>query len=205
MKRIKFEFRRYADGVLLVFSKSVVAALTGNAFFPSLSPSLATVQTAINAYDDSLAAAKEGGKANIAAKNARKAELVDVLTNLGLDVMKTCDGNEEMLGTCGFPLIKTPQPQPPLGTPVISKIELGQSTGELLVVIKTLKGARGYVIEYTEDPLGDDAVWHSQNSTTLKTLLSGLVSGKKYWIRVVAYGKGDQVMVSDPALSRLVQ
>lgn len=49
MKKIKFEFRYYTDGGILVFSKGVIAALTSNVFFPTISPSLATLQTGINA------------------------------------------------------------------------------------------------------------------------------------------------------------
>lgn len=205
MKRIKFEFRYYADGTLLVFSKGVVAALTGNSFFPSVSPSLATVQSSIDAYDAALLLAKEGGKANIAAKKARKKELVNVLVDLALDLMKTAAGNEEMLMSTNYPLAKTPAPLPPISVPVITRIENGESIGQLTVTVKRQEGVKTYMYEYTPEPLTADSVWASQNSTYVKGTLSGLVSGKKYWCRVVAFGSGDQVMVSDPALSRIVQ
>ena len=205
MKKIKFEYRYYTDGTILVFSKTVVIALTANAFFPTISPTLATLQTAITAYDDALALAKEGGKANIGAKNARKQELIVILDSIALDLMKTADGNEEMLLTTGYPLTKTRQPKPPMGVPVIDKIENGEGLGQLVVTVRTLPGARTYMFEYTPEPLTADSEWASQNSTSIKALLSGLESGKKYWCRVVALGSGNQAMVSDPALSRIVQ
>lgn len=205
MKRIKFEFRYYSDGTTLVFSKGVLVALTANAFFPTITPSLATLQTAITAYDDALALAKEGGKANIGAKNARKQELVQVLVEIALDLMKTAVGNVEMLLTTGYPLTKTPAPIGPIGVPVIIKIENGEGTGSLVVTVKALPGVRAYMFEYTPEPLTADSQWEGLNSTSAKTLLTGLASGKKYWCRVVAFGRGNQAMVSDPALSRIVQ
>ncbi len=141
MKRILFSFRRYADGVMLLFSKTVVLNLTGNTFYSSTSPSLATVQSSINAYETSLTAAKEGGKGNIAAKNARKQELVEVLVELALDLMKT-NNTLEALATTAFPLSKDPQPAPPLGVPVIARVENGESVGQLVVVVEAMPGVQ---------------------------------------------------------------
>ncbi|MGN6165021.1 MAG: fibronectin type III domain-containing protein, partial [Flavisolibacter sp.] len=69
----------------------------------------------------------------------------------------------------------------------------------------TLKGALTYVYQYTEDPLGEDSVWISQNSTLSKITITDLQPGKKYWVRVIAYGRNEQEVISDPVLSRLVQ
>jgi hypothetical protein len=205
MRRIKFEFRYYSDGAILVFSKGVLVALTGNVFFPTISPGLATLSTAINAYDAALSLAKEGGKANIGAKNARKQELIQILMDIALDLMKTAAGSEEMLLTTGYPLTKTPAPVPPIGIPVIAKIENGESVGSLVITVKRQAGVRTYMYEWTPEPLTADSQWTGHNTTSIKGLISGLISGKKYWCRVVAFGSGDQVMVSDPALSRIVQ
>lgn len=205
MRRIKFEFRYYSDGTILIFSKGVLVALTGNAFFPTITPTLATLQTATDAYDAALSLAKEGGKANISAKNARKQELVTILEDIALDLMKTAAGNEEMLSTTAYPLTKVRQPLPPLGVPVIVKIDNGNGTGELVIMAKTLPGVRIFMYEYTPEPLTEDSEWKGHSTTSIKALISNLVSGKKYWCRVVAYGSGDQVTVSDPALSRIVQ
>src|SRR5678816_2012277 len=103
MRRIKFEFRYYSDGTVLVFSKGVLVALTGNTFFPVLTPTLAALQTSIDAFDAALSLSKEGGKANVAAKNARRLELLNVLVDLALDLMKTAAGSEEMLVTTAYP------------------------------------------------------------------------------------------------------
>ena len=71
MKKLNLGFGRYSDSNLLVVAQAILAAMTGNIFFPS-PPSLATLQTAINDYATALSAAQEGGKTNVATKTLKK-------------------------------------------------------------------------------------------------------------------------------------
>lgn len=205
MQKINLGFNRFTEAVLLVIAQAILAALTGNAFFPTTTPTLAELQTAIDAYTAALSASMDGGKASIAAKNARKQDLIELLVALGNYVMLTARGNVEMLASTGFPLTKERQPQPPLDTPKILKLESGTNTGELTATIAALKGALTYVYQYTQDPLSESSEWISQNSTLSKITFTGLEAGKKYWVRVIAYGRNEQELMSDPVLSRLIQ
>lgn len=206
MKKILLDFSRYADGPLLVLSQAILAALTGNAFFPALSnPSLADFQTAVNAYEAALAAAADRGRNNVAAKYARKTELINLLFKMALQCMKVADSNLEALISSGFPLSKTKAPLPPLGIVTIDRIELGLNSGELAVFLLSLTGARTYVYQYTPDPLTPDSEWTNLNSTITKETITGLEVGKRYWIRVIAYGTNNQMTVCDPVLSKIVQ
>jgi hypothetical protein len=205
MKRLNLGFRRYTDAALLVEAQAILAALTGNAFFPTPTPTLPALESAIEAYMTALSAAQEGGKTDVATKNARKLELVDLLIQLGNYVMLTANGDEVMLVSSGIPVTKDRQPLPPLGTPEILKIENGINSGELLMTIAALPGARTYVYQYALDPLTDESSWVSNNSTLVKFSFSNLEAGKKYWFRVVAYGRNEQVVYSNPLLSKIVQ
>lgn len=205
MQRINLGFNRLTEAVLLVIAQAIQAALTGNTFFTTPTPSLAQLQTAIDAYTAALSASMDGGKASIAAKNARKQELLELLVALGNYVMLTARGDLEILASSGFPLTKERQPQPPLDTPQITKMENGPNTGELTVTIRSLKGALTYVYQCTPDPLSDNSEWISHNGTLAKMNFTGLEAGKKYWFRVIAYGRNAQEVASDPVLSRLIQ
>lgn len=205
MKRILLNFASYSDAALLVLAQGIHVALTGNPFFTTTSPDLTTFLSVITAYSNALAAAQNRGKDEVGAKNARKAELVALLADLALDIMKQADGNVEALISSGFPLNKSRQPQPPLGIVDIAKIEVGENSGELLVIIKPVPGARTYIYQYTQDPITANSVWTSQNSTLIKETITGLETGKKNWIRVVAYGINKQMTVCDPVLSKIVQ
>jgi hypothetical protein len=206
MKRIKLDFASYSDNALLVLVKACLLALTGNIFFPTLTdPSLAEFQTSVNAYDAALAAAADRSKNNVAAKDARKAELVNVLIRMALQLMKEADGNLEALVSTALPLYKTREPRPPIGIPDIHSIENGLNSGELDVKVFSLSGARTFIYQYTEDPLSASSVWTSLNSTRTKQTITGLQVGKRYWIRIIAYGTNNQMTISDPVLSKIVQ
>jgi hypothetical protein len=205
MKKIRLNFRKYGDGALLILVQAIIAALTGNAFFPTTQPTLAEFQTAIDAYATALSAAKNRGKTEVAEKNQRKTELIDLLVSLAMDIMNTADGDELKLVSSGFPLSKDRQPKPPLGMPVISKIENGASLGELDVSINPLPGSRVFLYQFTQDPITPVSEWQGKNSTSIKVTLTNLESGRKYWCRTVAYGTSNQMMVSDAVLSRIVQ
>jgi hypothetical protein len=206
MKKIKLDFNSYNDTALLVLVKACLLALTGNLFFPSLSnPGLPDFSTAINAYDAALAAASDKSKNDITAKDARRAELINLLTKLSLQLMQIADGNLEALVSTSLPLYKVREPKPPMGIPAIQSIENGLNSGELDLSLFSLAGSRTFIYQYTEDPLTADSVWQSINSTRIKQTITGLKTGKRYWIRVIAYGTKNQMTTSDPVLSKIVQ
>lgn len=204
MRRILMNFKRYADRALLIVAQAIAAALTGNLYFPTTNPTVATLQTAIGDYTAALAAAALGGKNNIAAKNARRADLIAVLTSLALDIMKQADGDLQKLISSGFPLSKDKTPLGPLGDPQILKLEDGALSGSLVVSINKVTGAQTYGYEYTLDPLTNDSQWTSEIDNKIKHTFSDLEAGKKYWVRVIAYGNDEQETDSDPVL-RIVQ
>ena len=205
MKKINLGFGKYSDANLLVLAQASAAALTGNSYYPTTSPTLAQYQTFIGSYSDALSAAKDRSKNNVAAKNAAKVALINTMVSLAMDLMKTADGNLQALISTSLPLSKQRQPMPPLDKPQIMKMEDGVNSGELLVIIAALLGARTFVYQYTEDPLTAGSVWQGQNATTTKVLLSDLEPGKRYWIRVIAYGTNEQEVYSEAILSPIIR
>jgi hypothetical protein len=64
-------------------------------------------------------------------------------------------------------------------------------------------GAKSYMYQVSLDPL-DETKWTTVCGTTRKNLFTGLESGKKYYVPVVALGINKQVVYSD-VFSRMVQ
>src|SRR6476660_4728496 len=117
------------DQPALTLGSTAVAAITGNTYFPTPSPTLAAVQTAISTYTESLAKAQYGGREDKAQKNADKKALLVLLRDLADYVNGIAKGDLVILSTCGLPLSKDRQPVS-MGDPV-AKVELGAS-GELV-------------------------------------------------------------------------
>jgi len=205
MRKIKLGFKKYADAALLLVAQAVLQSLTGNPFYSTPIPGLAVFQTAIDDYSAALTLAKDRGKNNVAAKNARKQELIELMIQLAKYCMLTAGTNLEALISSGFPLTKTPQPAPPIEAPVIIKMDNGVNSGDLAIAVSKSKGSQSFVFEYTPDAITDSSVWTAVNSTTSKITLSGLEPGKKYWIRVTAIGSKGQVVTCEAVLTKVVQ
>jgi len=201
MQKLNLGFSKYSDSNLLVQAQAKMVALTGNTYFPSPQPTLAEFQTKINTYSDALSAAKDRSKNNIAAKKAARVDLTNTLTRLGMNLMQTANGDIQALISTAYDLSKSRQPRPPLEKPQVIKMEDGINSGEFWVYVAPLLGARTFVYQYTEDAITENSVWQSQNATTTKVLLTGLEPGKKYWVKVLAYGVNEQEVLSDSILS----
>ncbi|HYK55486.1 MAG TPA: hypothetical protein VEV15_03340, partial [Flavisolibacter sp.] len=165
---------------------------------------LAEVVTAATDYSTALVAAKQGGKTEVAVKNQKRKALENLLITLASYVTMTSKGDRAVMVSSGFDLVKVKEPSPPLGKPEIIKVVDGVNPGELKVIISRVTSARNYMYEYTQDPLAAQSDWVGQNSTLSKMLFKDLESGKKYWCRVIAYGRNEQLAYSDP-VSRIVQ
>ena len=61
--KVSLSFARATDGKLGIFGDSVIAKMTNNAKYPEPSPSLASVQTSLTAFQTDLGEAKDGGTA----------------------------------------------------------------------------------------------------------------------------------------------
>jgi hypothetical protein len=204
MKKLNLSFGKYSDANLLVKAQAIYAAMLANTEFPNPQPTMPVFKTAVDSFEAALSAALEGGRTNVATKNARRDELIRLLITLGNYVTLTADGDDVMLTSSGFPIAREREPLPPLENPQIISLEGGSNAGEIKVTIGAIKGARTYVYQYTKDPLNDANEWTGQNSTLTKFSFSNLESGKKYWCRVAAYGTNEQVVYSQP-MARIAQ
>lgn len=202
--KIRTDFSRYSDSNLDVKAKTIIAAMTGNPNFPSPVPPLAEVSAASADYSAALVAAKNGGKTEVAVKDQKRAALESLLITLAAYVTMVAKNDRAIMISSGFDLVKEREPLPPLEKPEIIKVVDGTNAGELQVIISPVTGATNYMYQYTLDPLSAQSNWAGQNSTLSKALLKDLESGKKYWCRVVAYGRNEQLVYSDP-VSRIVQ
>ncbi|WP_148041908.1 fibronectin type III domain-containing protein [Hanamia caeni] len=197
-------YRSWSDITLSTETTRIQLSMTDNASFPSPSPTMEVFSAAVGAYVTQLAKAATRDANAIAAKNARRAELIALCEQLGNSVTNTAYGNVEMLVSTGLPLRKKRQ-SVVLSAPSNLGITNGVNSGELDVRVDRQKGATGYSFDYTEDPLKEDSLWVQTLCSTSRCTIKGLTPGKRYWIRPVVIGPKGQKVVGDMMLSPFVQ
>ena len=101
--------------LLALLAASVIAAMTGNAFFPTPTvPAIADLQELLNNYNTAAAAAATRDKNAVIAKRVARLQLIEALQALARWCMSQANGNRQMLESTGFPLRKR-MPQTPPG------------------------------------------------------------------------------------------
>jgi hypothetical protein len=181
----------------------VVQQMTGNSNFSTPDPTLASVTTLANQFEQAINDAEAGGSYDKSVRDSRKEELIDTMHNLSNYVLFTAKGDRLIAESSGFTIAKDRSPQPPIEKPEGLNLTDGLNAGELLLLFLRVVGARSYSYQISLDPT-DETKWLTLHGTVRKNLFTGLESGKKYYVRVIAIGIGNQIVYSD-TVSRVAQ
>jgi len=182
---------------------AVLKGLTGNANFTTLPIDLALLKTTLDAYSAAIADARDGSKKAIALRDRLGGDVIRMLKGLALYVELNCKEDMNTFLSSGFqPRSSTRTPAQPLDQPVVLYIDQGNS-GELLALIKGVRGARTYDVRW--GPVGaggaTPASWSMKTAAKTKPSISidGLTPGTTYAIQVRAYGPLGHTEWSDSA------
>jgi hypothetical protein len=202
MKAVKTGMAGLNESERLVRAQDVVTHLTGNAFFPTVNPPLATVQAHIDDATAKMAAVAAAITASRMAIQQRRAamELLDNdIVLLATDIANIADGDEEKILSSGF-MLRTPSTPPALPTaPQNVKVFAGEFPGEFVVRWEGSDDAVIYYLETTNDPNTPSSWVRRGSSTRTNATLSGLPTGGYCWVRVAGDGPAGQGPWSDPA------
>jgi hypothetical protein len=201
-RKIVRTYKRMTDAAVLPFAQNVYNKVNGNPLFPTPTPDMPTLLTAITNYSDALSAALNRDREKVALKNSAKFALISMLDELANYITLVANGNLDTILAAGFEVNKIPGTVT-IDTPVLVFMN-GDNPGELVTIADNASNAKGVVHEITADPLTENSVWRSVASTVKSHTFTGLQKGVNYWGRVTAIGGNQQRMVSGPA-SRIVQ
>ena len=200
-------FKSFSEAKVLAFSDAVIAALTGNANFPTALTLLAELVTAQQDYSAALSAAKDGGRMQAAEKNVAKDAVTAILQQLCGLVNFVGDGDRVKLLSSGFDIsrdIETPVVIEPAKNVVIN---YGSNSGEMTVAVKGVKGHKGLVFEYAvateKNELAEDSNWISRPSSTTQCTIVNMPVGRRVLIRIGIAGPRKQLVYTAPVV-RLV-
>jgi hypothetical protein len=162
----------------------VILNMTSNAFFPTPSPTLASLTTKA----DELAKAEKkthgGSPQDTQDMYDQRTVLEHDMEMLGLYIYITADGDETKMLSTKFPL--TSEEVAPAKRPIFW-LKQGNNPGEILAGCKAVKDARSYMWVYF---IGDTAPENIKDyelydgSTQCKILINDLAGKVRVWVRV---------------------
>lgn len=130
--------RTSSDSELDTTTHAIISGMTGNAAFPTPAPPLAAIQSALAGFNEALGTAKDGGKAETAAKNAARLELAAQVRTLGQYIEDTADGNLEHLLSSKFPLQKERAPLDIQPAPANLRLKQGRISGSAVATCEVV-------------------------------------------------------------------
>lgn len=190
-----------ADGTVAL-ATTIITAMTGNANFTTPNPSLATITTektttaakiaAVNTLKASLATA-------VADRDAHVATLGGLLTQLGAYAENVTGGDKVKLESGGLGV--RADAAPITLTQVLNLVlTAGDFDGTLDVSYDPTRGATGYEIWTSVDPITGTSWAFNKTASKSSDTVPGLTSGTKLWVRVRATGANNAFGPwSDPA------
>lgn len=192
-------FSQLSDSDLVTKTTFIKTQLTGNANFATTDPTLAQLQTALDALTQAQTIANPD--ARDAAVRAARASLEQTLADLADNLEKTADHDPVKLATTGFDLRKETAstgeaPQPPQN----ARLKLTGNTGEAQLLCDASERARGYQVQTTDDPNNGSWKDYDTFSSSRNMILKGFARAKDLWVRVRAIGPNNTKSAwSDPA------
>ena len=201
--KITTGFDILTDSAFETKAGSIYTAMNGNVNFPTPTPAMPEINGAVQAFSAALIAAQSRDKNAVAVKTEVRILLTNALTQLASYVTMTANGDRTRLISSDFDLAREGD-STPITKPDNIQLSDGLNSGELIVKVNSVKGAKSYLHQYTSDPLAASSEWSQVITTTSKYTFKNLTAAQKYWCRVAAVGSFNQVVYSD-AVSRVVQ
>ncbi len=203
MKRqIKTGLSGLNAAALVTKTNNIVAAMTGNASFPTPTPDLTAITAANTELKDAVEASVFGDKRSIQERDQKQAIVLDLVRQLAVYVTLIGNGDGTILSSSGFELRRLPEPMPPLLRPLSFVANRGMHEGTADLEWKSVRGSQSYIVEVsTSDPTVGTGNWTTAAITTkVKLRIENLTKGTYYWYRVMAVGRNSTSAYSDVSL-----
>ena len=203
--RTSLRYNKLTDPEFLARLNAVLSGTFGNSKFTTPPVDVATFKAGVDSYTATITDASDGSRKAKAARDKKRQEMSVMMRHLGVYVEVASNGDMDTFLSSGFEPTATTRSTPqPLAQPTIAGIDQ-INTGQLLVGVTPVKGARQYELRYAPVGAGGTAgTWTviTLPSAKLATPLNALTPGTLYSFQVRAYGKLGYTDWSD-ALNRM--
>ena len=198
-------FGDVTDEGLVGYTQEKIDKLTRNPHYPDPFPEKVAVIEALAVYIPALGDAEDGDTSNTEIKNESRSFLENALTALAIRCGQIANGNLGVFLTSGFEVRKPREAEGVLPQVENVSAESGPYEGTILLTWDPLKGARCYSVEVTDNAV-DPASWIPVRAvnggvcTMSETLVTGLATGKRFWLRVTGVNAAGPGAMSEPAV-----
>ena len=205
MPKFKLELTKKKTPEKIALAQAHIAAMTGNADFPTAGrlPADAAFQTTLDdliAADAAATAARTALKQALEVRDAKELLLEVALNSRAAYCEAAQPANDAALAGTGLPLKSAPSPVGDLSAPSGLEASMGDHPGEVDLQWDAVYGAGSYEIECMEHGV-PIATWQAVKTVTRsRHTVEGLVTGKQYAFRVRAVGPKGPSPWSDEAV-----
>ena len=174
--------------------------LTGNANFPTTSPTIAQLTTAHDELAAFILSASNGDRIQIELRDNQQKACEDLIRTLSYDIQHQSKGDAEKIHSAGFATRNAKTP-PALPSQVLNlKVKTTAFGGQLKLRWKAVKYKLAYVVFISENPT-DESSWKIVDKTGKANLVAkDLKPGTTYYFRVFAFnslGDGPPSEIAD--------
>ncbi|HEX8078370.1 MAG TPA: hypothetical protein VF511_11190 [Chthoniobacterales bacterium] len=199
MRLLNSGFSELSDEAFADKATFIIGQLTGNANYPTTNPTLAALQTSLDALQAGLI--MPPGQARDGAIATARPPLEEMLQDLAENLEQATPGNLQKLSTTGFDIRKTPvQTSEPPPTPANLRLRNLEASGEIQFLFDASPRAKSYQFQTSANP--NTGPWKDYDpvSSTRNVVATGLTRAQDVWGRVRAIGPNNTRSAwSDPA------
>jgi hypothetical protein len=188
--KVKMSLNSRNNENLDAFTANHITSMAGNAYYPVPLPTVAEFGAVYTDYHTKLTAwlaAQTALRDAATALEAARVQMVDSLNARAGYVQSASNGNTNAIVSSGFEVRNAPTPTGPLPPPININIDLNGVAGVMKIRWQPVDGARGYLVECSEDV--QPRVWQQIKNTTRASLfLENMELGQTYVFRIASQG-----------------
>jgi len=202
----KLGLRELRDSALPEYAQDKVDKITASGAFAAVEPTPAEIEGKKDEYETALVAADDGNRAQTEAKDNRRKELEEMLTQQAHNCAEIANGNLELYLESGYEAKDTAgSPVGPLEAVTGLLLDYGDNAGELKANWDVLPHADNYTLQFYSDPVDPEGSIIKQDiAKKSRAITDGLPGGTIAWARVRGNGGSTgHGPWSDPAEKRV--
>jgi hypothetical protein len=194
MAKVKCNVARMKDLDLVAFARNMVTSMTGNPVYADLQGFLPTLSAATEEMADAIREATfNGGRIEHVHKRTCVQKVGDLINALVPRVQAASGGDELKIMSAGFDVRKGRGPSQVPETPHALRTLLTRHDGMMQLRWSGHRHAHYFQVSMQQP----DGEWEVVATTTRCAAdLTGLVTGKRYAMRITAFGTGGRMAVS---------